>query len=810
MKKLPTSILIVVVFILTLNLSFSQNSDNWLEKNDLVHYRKLYLHTDRELYFLEDTIRFKAYYLNGQSQQFISGSYNLYVSLINAEGELVHNEVIPISKGIGLGNISISDTIQDGNYVLRAYTEFQKNIGEDTYFYKKLKISKVENSLHVNDIPENLIHNTEKIDVAFLPEGGFLLENELNNVGFKVLNENGQGIPVEGEIINSKGELVTLFSTSFKGMGRLYFKPLSNEKYIVKIKNHPNFEYEFDNIKKSAIKIELKGKKDDDLLIHVLSNTDLFEGKEFYIAALCRGKVLFHKKFIHNNRISQIRLNQNILLQGINKFVLLDNELKPISERLYFSKNLNTNDIKVNISNDQFTTRTAVDIELLDSKKLYEGEFSNLSISIIDNNSISGSAPSVNILSSLLINSELKGNIETPNDFFTNDNDLSSEYKLNLLMLTQGWSQYIWDFIPEFAEDDISAKHEFITIKGNINRLVTKGPVADGKVLLGLFKDEGQNFYEGKTDDHGRFSFDNIYFTDSIFVFIQAENKKGRLLTDIYLDPVFNYQSSISKLYLPGKNILSTTPLKIYEQKYYNDLKLQEYDPNLKVINLEEIVVSGKKNERDDGHFSIYGKANTSFKITDDDIIYRNLFEYLAGRVSGVQVSPSGKKITIRGRSSIYGNGNPLILLDNSPIDIENIDNIPMSDIDKVDVLKNAAEIAIFGMRGANGVISIYTKNGRNIDYNDPVTKGTLAEKLKGYAAYKEFYSPKYNQKNINTEKPDHRITLYWNPNVITENGKALLSFYTSDDISNYKVFVEGITTEGKICIGSADFMVVQ
>ena len=73
---------------------------------------------------------------------------------------------------------------------------------------------------------------------------------------------------------------------------------------------------------------------------------------------------------------------------------------------------------------------------------------------------------------------------------------------------------------------------------------------------------------------------------------------------------------------------------------------------------------------------------------------------------------------------------------------------------------------------------------------------------------YLEFYSPKYTLENINSEKPDHRITLYWNPNLITKEGKASISFFTSDDISKYKISVEGLTNEGKICIGTYDFKV--
>ena len=104
------------------------------------------------------------------------------------------------------------------------------------------------------------------------------------------------------------------------------------------------------------------------------------------------------------------------------------------------------------------------------------------------------------------------------------------------------------------------------------------------------------------------------------------------------------------------------------------------------------------------------------------------------------------------------------------------------------------------------GYIGIYKKRGDWIHKNP--LPGTIAAKIVGYSSYREFYSPKYTPENINSEKPDHRITLYWNPNIITVNGKASVSFFTSDDISRFRVFVEGITNSGKICLGTSEFEV--
>ncbi len=74
-----------------------------LRSQDSVQYRKLYLHTDREQYFLGDTIWYKGYYLDGQSHKFVPGLITMYVDLINESGESVVDQVLAIDNGAADG-----------------------------------------------------------------------------------------------------------------------------------------------------------------------------------------------------------------------------------------------------------------------------------------------------------------------------------------------------------------------------------------------------------------------------------------------------------------------------------------------------------------------------------------------------------------------------------------------------------------------------------------------------------------------------------------------------------------------------------
>jgi len=154
---------------------------------------------------------------------------------------------------------------------------------------------------------------------------------------------------------------------------------------------------------------------------------------------------------------------------------------------------------------------------------------------------------------------------------------------------------------------------------------------------------------------------------------------------------------------------------------------------------------------------------------------------------------------------SFQGGSAQLLLLDGQPTERDVLESIPMSDVDVIDVIKHydVTGIGMFGTRGAGGVISVFTKKGGE-RFASTYTQGTLALRIAGFASYQEFYTPKYTPENILSEQPDRRITLYWNPHLVTDQGLAEVSFFTSDEVSRYRVVVEGITNAGEICTGSS------
>lgn len=156
---------------------------------------------------------------------------------------------------------------------------------------------------------------------------------------------------------------------------------------------------------------------------------------------------------------------------------------------------------------------------------------------------------------------------------------------------------------------------------------------------------------------------------------------------------------------------------------------------------LEEVVVIGygsvKKKDLTGAVVSVGSEALAAVPVA-------SATEALTGKMAGVQItttegSPDAEmKIRVRGGGSITQSNEPLFIVDGFPV--ESISDIPATDIEDMTVLKDASSTAIYGSRGANGVILVTTKSGKegkvNVSYNAYYAWKKIAKKLNTLSAY--------------------------------------------------------------------------
>ena len=188
---------------------------------------------------------------------------------------------------------------------------------------------------------------------------------------------------------------------------------------------------------------------------------------------------------------------------------------------------------------------------------------------------------------------------------------------------------------------------------------------------------------------------------------------------------------------------------------------------------LEEVVVIGYGSVRKK---DITGSVATVNSETLQAVPVANASEALTGKLAGVQVtttegSPDADvKIRVRGGGSITQSNDPLYIVDGFPVD--GISDIPANDIEDITVLKDASSTAIYGSRGANGVILVTTKSGQ-------------AGKVK--VSYNAYYSWKKIAKTYDVLNTYEYAKWQYEYALLYNNGDASKISHYTDKFGNYQ-----------------------
>ncbi|MFK7936445.1 MAG: SusC/RagA family TonB-linked outer membrane protein [Saprospiraceae bacterium] len=149
-------------------------------------------------------------------------------------------------------------------------------------------------------------------------------------------------------------------------------------------------------------------------------------------------------------------------------------------------------------------------------------------------------------------------------------------------------------------------------------------------------------------------------------------------------------------------------------------------------INLSEVVVIGYAPIAREKVLGAISSVNSEEIVQNTPV---SAFDAVQGRLAGVQIATNGGPgagfdIKIRGVSTFSSGTTPLFVVDGQQL--ENIDNIDPNDIESLEVLKDGATAAIYGSRGANGVVIITTKSGPSNGVKLEVTANTAITDLIG------------------------------------------------------------------------------
>jgi hypothetical protein len=793
--------------------------------NKLYPREKVYLHFDNTGYYLGETIWFKAYIVNAGNLQPDVKSGVLYVELLNPLGEVLDTKKLKIKDGQCHGEFQLSAVNMEylaGFYEIRAYTKWMLNFGTETLFSRIFPVfnppekegdygnADMENDLKRQNIQfqnhRKKSESRKKLNLAFYPEGGNLINGSAARVAFKATNEKGQGVDVSGEIQNLQGETQVSFSSLHKGMGSFEYTPNENRNKVKIIYEEKDYTFDLPKSIPDGYLLKINNMLSTNLIVRIEKSVNCPD-VPLGLSVMCRGQAVFFQTVQNLSEAPVLQIPKEELPAGVNRITLFDAKGEIQAERSIFihSKQKEQLDsIEVTPDKEEYGERERITIHF--STRTKDASFS---LAVRDLNRTVATPDAGNIQTELLLSSDLNGYIENPSWYFE-QNNAERRNALDLLMLVQGWKRYQWQqmaginpFNPDY---DLETG---LKIKGKVI-----GKAKEVSIEIGL--NNGNYLVDTvRTDDSGNFTTkieENLLGTYNLLLSAPGL-KKANL--NIRLDRWF---SPAPKTYHPAEMLLLAAPLsdktEITKDKESKNLYLNNDSIN-RLIELQSVEVNVKR-----GKDIIYNVEKDYERWVDLGISKSKIivFDYLVEKNNGYVFKSDDPDVpfdnawfTARGgghcfgtyivfigymekKRIIYRNGR-MHDADDWPSIERNID-----EVQKITVSFGKKEIA-HGIQQKPRYkyripLIIYPYEISNIKKQESL-RYTFFE---GYSKVKDFYQNTPLRENYIPDKSEYTRTLYWNPDVsMDENGKAVVSFYNNAHCRKIDISAEGIAKDGII-----------
>ena len=784
-----------------LSIGFLQAQDN----KSIPDIEKIYLHTDKSIYFIGEDLWYKAYTVRASNNLLFDNSNILYVELISPDSRIVARNKTNIEIGLGRGDFQLTDSlgVKPGVYQLRAYTNWNRNFGDDFVFKKNIEIIDVfesrtktnpaQNSANAaaNQISE--IGNPTSYRVDFFPEGGSLLENVASIVGFKAVDTNGNPIHITGEIFDSNDELVTTFSSPHDGMGKFQMIPMEGKNYYAKIKTPDGKvqRVELPKVANQGYLLSFRTFKGKNIVSLLTNEKTLLQNPNAALTVVCRAKGVsyFESTQTLNQTTFSFELAKDKTPEGISQITLFDSNSKPQSERLVYIEK--EHDLEVQLSTDKasYKPNEKATVNVSSKSKAGAAKSASFSLSVTDMNGVLEENDfGTNISSYFLMESDIRGKVHNPGYYFDATNLKRLEH-LDDLLLTQGWRDFFWKTNPNPDKTIRFVAEKGIVVSGKVKQLFGNKAKANSNMSLSLMGKKGMQFFNTATDSIGKFKFENLIFFDTTQLFLSTKDEKGKFSGEIVLDTIDRIPPTVyyKKDYVGFSEIT----------KNISDNVLKKYTAfGIKPENrLKEVKITAKKKQPT----VLYGNPDFNYKMDKEGLKFSNTSDLIMDKFPMFDFSTL---VSPESFSTIEGL--PIILIDGIPInELAQLNFVSPEEIIKIEALRGSKTLEyLYGPSAGTeqpgfGVISIFT-NGKSTG-NQPKKDiyQSIKMKIDGYYLARTFYAPTPEQAELDNIA-SVRNTIYWNPEMRPDKtGNASVSYHNTKVETKVKVALEGITGNG-------------
>lgn len=431
-KKITTFLFFITLFFVALG----QDAPT-MDTEQVPLLENIHLHLNKTVFFKGEHLWFKAYVQDQYQQLPSSTTTNLHVGIFSKDGKVLIKKIFFVNNGSSYGDFKIDSTFVEGSYALMAWTNYMKNFEFATPFLQKITIIGPTNKPKVK--AEN------GMTILVHPEGQKIMAGTFNSVGLMVFDEALNPLETkEIQLVTGDGDKVqSNIQTNELGQGRFVFFANPTKSYFIKIKdaNGAWVTKELENKLQQGIGVSVDNTAKDVVVLSPKWSKATFnsrEGARFSMAIfnhISRSFVYRHE--IDGDSIS-ISVDRYQIPSGINTAMILDEEMRPLSQRMFFNRR--TASKKVHSVEVDYCLTKGQDSLQLDVILPKGHKMANLSMSVLPANS-SACLPNNSIVSSFLVQPYLeKQFVKGP--YFFEGTHRSSDYQLDTRLLMEGTEKF--------------------------------------------------------------------------------------------------------------------------------------------------------------------------------------------------------------------------------------------------------------------------------------------------------------------------------------------------------------------------------
>lgn len=429
---------------------------------------KVYVHTDNNCYFIGDTLWYKAYVVRADDLHPTNMSKMLYVELLAPDGVVVDRQRVVVSdKNYTCGQFALKDSLYSGYYELRAYTRWMLNFNVTSrpytrddralfYDYQMARdyyrdweglysrvVPVYSRPREAGDYDGKYMYARPKREVPFVkkdkllctffPEGGTLVKGLTSRVAFEVTDQDGQALTLTGKLDGA-----TAVKSGHMGRGTFAYTPSGkgDRGEVSFTWNGGTHTFKLPKAEDAGAVVELLNPDfDGDKQSPTFALRSQGCAPAAY-AVLCRGRLMAFERL---QGATSVTPDVSQLATGVNELMVFDADGNVLASRPFF---VNHHDMAtpLRVTTDKTDYKPYEPILL--SVAATDGTAGlPVSVSLRDTRTDDSSYSDGDMLTDLLLSSDLKGFIASPAYYFESD-DATHRRDLDVLLLVQGWHKY--------------------------------------------------------------------------------------------------------------------------------------------------------------------------------------------------------------------------------------------------------------------------------------------------------------------------------------------------------------------------------